>query len=86
MSDVYDTRIVLTHDVEENWSKVADTFIPKAGEQIIYDPDVTSNHSRIKIGDGIRTLNKLPFVVQSDTYVTLGIVNDTLMIDGGQIE
>lgn len=85
MSDVHNTRIILTHDVEENWSKVADKFIPKAGEQIIYDPDDTCDHSRIKIGDGIKTLNEISFVIQSDIYDTLGIVNDVLILDGGQI-
>ena len=31
-------RLVLKHDIESNWNR-AETFIPKQGEIIIYDPD-----------------------------------------------
>lgn len=53
-------RIQHKHDVEANWIK-ATNFIPKQAELVIYDPDATYTYSRVKVGDGIRTINELPF-------------------------
>lgn len=58
---VFQSRIQLKHDVEENWSK-ATNFIPKIGEIIIYDIDENNLIARFKIGDGITNINSLPFV------------------------
>ena len=55
----HNTRIQLKHDTETNWNKAVNV-IPKAGEMVIYDADVT-NPVRIKIGDGITVVNSLPF-------------------------
>jgi hypothetical protein len=49
--------IILKHDSTENWKK-AINFIPKSGEVIIYD----DMDPPFKIGDGIHTVNELPFV------------------------
>ncbi len=54
-------RIVHKHDIEENWLK-ATNFTPKQGELIVYDVDNAHNYVRIKIGDGERLVNSLPFV------------------------
>lgn len=54
-----DTRIINKHDTEENWSKA--NFIPKQGELIIYDKDDNYDIERFKIGDGITSVNNLPF-------------------------
>lgn len=59
------TRVVLKHDTEANWKtagNAANPFIPKKGEVIIYDPDGTHTYSRQKVGDGIKNINKLPFL------------------------
>ena len=48
------------HDIAANWKN--SDFIPEAGEYIIYDPDEYTNFPRIKIGDGIHTVNELFFV------------------------
>ena len=53
-------RVQQKHDVEANWVK-ATSFIPKAGEIIIYDADATHSYPRLKIGDGTTTINALPF-------------------------
>lgn len=53
-------RIVLKHDVEENWLK-ATGFIPKQGELIVYDRDDNYTYERFKIGDGETNVNDLPF-------------------------
>lgn len=59
----FDTRIINKHDTEKNWSKVQN-FVPKQGEIIIYDADESHDHERFKIGDGISTVNNLPFYKQ----------------------
>ena len=58
---VFQSRIQLKHDIEENWSK-ATNFVPKVGEIIIYDIDENNSIARFKIGDGITNVNSLPFV------------------------
>lgn len=60
------TRIQHKHDSEANWNKAVN-FIPIQGEIIVYDIDEIYNYERVKIGDGIRKVNDLPFVdVQPD--------------------
>lgn len=54
------TRIQHKHDIAENWSK-AENFIPKQAEIIIYDIDEFCSYERFKIGDGVKTVNELPF-------------------------
>jgi hypothetical protein len=41
--------------------KKATGFIPLAGELIIYDKDENYDYERIKIGDGVRNVEELPF-------------------------
>lgn len=63
---MFNTRIIHKHDTEANWNKAVN-FIPIQGEIIVYDIDEIYNYERVKIGDGIRKVNDLPFVdVQSD--------------------
>lgn len=57
---IFNTRIIHKHDIEENWNKAVN-FIPKQGELIIYDIDENYEYPRIKIGDGVQTINALPF-------------------------
>lgn len=65
----FSSRIVHKHDTEENWLK-ATSFTPKQGEIIIYDVDASYSYERIKIGDGVKNVNDLPFtVVQADWSV-----------------
>ena len=54
------SRLQNKHDIETNWLK-ATTFIPKQGELIIYDIDENYNYERVKVGDGVNTVNSLPF-------------------------
>ena len=62
------TRIQGKHDTAANWAK-ATSFIPLAGEIIIYEPDSTYTYARTKIGDGVRTVSALPFVGDEKTLV-----------------
>ena len=61
-------RIQHKHDIEANWLK-ATTFIPKAGELIIYDVDSNNAAPRFKVGDGKTVVSNLPFsndVIQAE--------------------
>ena len=58
---MFNTRIIHKHDSEANWNKAVN-FIPIQGEIIVYDIDEIYNYERVKIGDGIRKVNDLPFV------------------------
>lgn len=64
------TRVQNKHDIPANWEK-ATNFIPLAGELIIYDDHyfddnnnkvVVADTIQYKIGDGVTTVNNLPFV------------------------
>lgn len=63
-------RVVQKHAIESDWEK-AINFIPLQGEIIVYDSDDTYDYERIKIGDGVRNVNVLPFVDD----VIKGLVN-----------
>lgn len=54
-------RLQQKHDIEANWTKAVN-FVPKVAEIIVYDPDATHSESRFKIGDGVRKINELEFV------------------------
>ena len=57
-------RIQHKHDIEANWNKALN-FIPKIGEIIVYDIDDNYNYSRFKIGDGVRVVNDLEFLLDT---------------------
>ena len=68
---------IIKKDTLENWNK-AKNFIPKENEIIVY------TDMGIKIGDGIRKVNDLPFMNSSFYSVdgTTLIINDE-KIEGG---
>jgi len=53
-------RLVCKHDTAANWAK-ATNFTPLKGEVIIYDIDTDYDYERMKIGDGTKNVNALPF-------------------------
>ena len=55
----FKARTIHKHDIEDNWSRA--TFVPEAGEIIIYDTDASYGYERFKIGDGWQDINSLPF-------------------------
>lgn len=69
------SRIVHKHDTEAHWL-LAENFIPKQGEIIVYDIDDNYTYERFKIGDGITLVNNLSFADEStivpSTRVTHG--------------
>lgn len=62
MSKTVKTRIQQKHDLEANWITAdKNGFVPLRGELIIYDTDNNYNYERFKIGDGVTTVQNLPF-------------------------
>ena len=66
-------RAIQKHDIEKNWLKAVN-FIPMAGEIVVYDRDDNIldealrgdySYARVKIGDGIRNVNDLPFIQET---------------------
>ena len=78
------TRVIHTHDTEENWNKCT-TFIPKKGEMIVYDVDENYSYQRFKLGDGITTIVNLPFVINKNLENILNIKDGINYVDGGRI-
>lgn len=77
-------RISQLHMKESEWIKYS-SLIPEPGEFIIYDPDATHAHARIKVGDGIRTIKELDFFIDSAIDLILNQVRFEDCIDGGRI-
>ena len=77
-------RIINTHDKEANWN-LCTTFVPKAGEIIVYEIDDSHTYERFKIGDGIKTVIDLPFALDSTLESILHIENNVVYADAGRI-
>ena len=72
---ILSSRIIHKHDTAANWVK-AENFTPKQGELIVYDIDANYAYERIKIGDGTRNVNSLPFVDDALRATLVGLIND----------
>ena len=71
-------RLVNKHDTAANWAK-ATTFVPMAGELIVYDIDSAHNYERLKVGDGQTLVNSLPFVddaLRAELIAQINAVDD----------
>lgn len=64
------TVLQLRHDTEENWSSVAESFVPKAGEPCV---TIDGEHKgQMKIGDGTTAWGQLEYIgatVENNIYV-----------------
>lgn len=78
-------RVINMHDVEERWSQAV-TFIPRAGEIIVYDVDDKHLHPRFKIGDGTTSVVDLPFSIDTAVETFFGESNGVIYLDGGNIK
>lgn len=79
-------RIIHTHDIQAKWDKdELKTFIPKAGEIIVYDIDDNHSYERFKIGDGVKTITELPFAVEHVIESIFNINKGTIYADAGRI-
>lgn len=78
-------RISHLHKTEAKWSKLK-SWIPEAGEFIIYDPDENHSYARIKLGDGKNCLQDLPFFIEA-TIKAHSLTQQGLgtTVDGGRV-
>ena len=65
------STIVLRNETSDNYSQ---DYIPKKGEPVAYR---TSYHQGVKVGDGMRSMEHLPYVTPSD---------DIFVEDAGDVE
>ena len=77
-------RISLLHKTESEWSELS-FWIPEAGEVIVYDPDDSYNYARLKIGDGVKSLQELDFFIESTVKATIKDQQYLEIIDAGRI-
>lgn len=76
------TRIQLKNDIQTNWDRQVN-FIPLKGEVIIYSADDSHPFSRLKIGDGEKTVPALPFI-DSGTINGKILEDSIIIIKDGQ--
>lgn len=69
-NNIINSRVRLKMDTEANWTTHA-SFVPYAGEVVIYSADATHAYPRLKVGNGVNTIATLPFIDAS----TLGGVD-----------
>ena len=84
MSTTIHSRIQLKIDTEANWNIHA-SFVPYAGETILYAADATHPYTRLKVGDGSTTIANLPFINSGSAEKvnhTLTFGNGTYSFDG----
>ena len=77
-------RLSLLHKTEAEWKKLS-SWKPEAGEFVIYDPDENFSYARVKVGDGIRTLQELDYFIVSALTDVLSKVKYSEIIDAGRI-
>ena len=77
-------RVSQLHKTAAEWKKF-DDWVPAAGELVVYDPDNTCKHSRVKIGDGVRELKYLGFAVDNAIESYLKAIRYAEILDGGFI-
>lgn len=73
-------RLQQKHDIETNWN-LATNFVPKQGELIVYDKDENYSYERMKIGDGEKTVNALPFI-DAHTFDENGVIKQNALPEG----
>ena len=80
------TRIIQKHAQAATWDN-AKNFVPLEGELIVFDKDSSTSYPRLKIGDGSKTINELPFITAGTAEKLVSVRKITLAgAIGGQIE
>lgn len=78
-------RIINIHDVEYNWNQ-AKTFVPRAGEIVVYDVDQEHSYPRFKMGDGKTPVVDLPFTLDATISDFFGGASGVIYLNGGNIK
>ena len=73
-------RLQQKHDIEANWN-LATNFVPKQGELIVYDKDENYSYERMKIGDGEKTVDALPFI-DAHAFDENGVIKQNALPEG----
>ena len=86
-NNTINSRVQLKADTETNWITYG-SFVPLAGETIIYVADATHPYPRMKVGDGTTSVANLPFINSGSAEkvnhtLTFG-ANQAFVFDGSQ--
>lgn len=84
------TRIIQKHAQSNVWEGTKDLFIPMEGELVVYDKDNSTDYPRLKIGDGSRNINQLPFITAGTAeklkfvrkITLIGAIGGNVLFDG----
>ena len=85
MNGILNSRVINKHDVEVNWNRVS-TFVPLAGEIIVYDVDNNDSYERFKVGDGTHALIELPFMNDIITADEIDTICGGTIVLGSEVE
>ena len=77
-------RVSHLHKQESEWLKL-DSWIPEAGELIVYDPDSRYSYARLKMGDGIHPLKELDFLIDKAVLALIQKQRYFDIIDAGRV-
>ena len=59
-------KVLFKHETQADWDK--STYIPDKGEKVLYDPDASFPYTRVKYGDGTRSVKNLPFAISEISF------------------
>lgn len=59
-------KVAHKHETEADW--LLSSYVPDAGEIIVYDEDINYNYPRFKVGDGDKIVKDLPFVQEQSDW------------------
>ena len=68
----YNLKSVPFHATEAEWNGSLKNYVPKQGEIVVYDIDDLNNFERIKVGDGLTEVGRLPFYLASEIDYVMG--------------
>lgn len=69
----YNLKSIPFHATEDEWKSGAlASYIPKQGEIVVYDIDSQNPAERIKVGDGLTEVGRLPFYLASEIDYVMG--------------
>ena len=78
------TRISHLHRKAAEWLKL-NSWVPEAGEFIVYDPDENFDYARVKVGDGKKTLQELDFFADASTLTLIQKQRYFETLDAGRV-
>lgn len=77
-------RVSHLHKTESEWQKLG-SWVPNAGELVVYDSDSKYSYARLKLGDGSTELSKLPFFIDSTMLALIQKQRYFEIIDAGRV-